>query len=87
MSLEGNISHPYPTTVEWFHNGEGPLQNDSRRTFGFPTLMISRVNVSDSGTYTLRATNYIPGDSPELLGVSSGSFTLDVLGECCSLVH
>jgi hypothetical protein len=81
MSLEASIVHPYPATVEWFQNGEGPLQNDSRRTFGFPTLTISRVDVSDSGMYILRATNYIPGDPPELLGIGSGSFTLDVLCE------
>jgi hypothetical protein len=81
VSLEGSMSWPYPTTIEWFHNGEGPLQNDSRRTFGFPTLTISRVKVSDSGRYTLTATNYIPGFLPELLGVGDGSFTLDILCE------
>jgi hypothetical protein len=81
ISLEGNMSWPYPTTIEWFQNGEGPLQNDSRRMFGFPTLTISRMNVSDSGIYTLRAINYIPGDPPELLGVGDGSFMLDVLCE------
>lgn len=74
--------YPIPTTFHWSQDGRGPLRNDSRREFGYPTLMMSRVDVTDSGRYSLTASNYIPSDPPELLGTSSGSFTLDVLCEC-----
>ena len=54
MSQTDNLGYPFPT-FEWFQDNNGPLANDSRRTFGYPELTITRVQVSDSGTYSLVA--------------------------------
>lgn len=80
ITLEGS-GYPFPSTFQWSKDGEGPLQNDSRRMFGYPNLIIGRVEISDSGRYSLSATNHIPGNPPQLLGTGNGSFTLDVLRE------
>lgn len=75
-------AYPFPATFYWSKDSKGPLQNDSRRTFGYPSLVIGRVKVSDAGRYSLTATNYILSNPPEPLGTSIGRFTLDVLCEC-----
>lgn len=82
MNLENVEGYPYPATFHWLKDSQGPLLNDSKRAFGYPNLVISTVDVSDSGRYSLTASNYFPGNPPELLGTSTGSFTLDVLCEC-----
>lgn len=69
--LEGQNAHmecridPYPDAtlkVEWFHNGKAlPFGNRWRTTydFGFAALDILGCYASDSGTYTIKATNIL----------------------------
>merc|ERR1712155_262477 len=69
--LEGQSAHlecridPYPDStlrVEWFHNGKPlPFGNRWRTTydFGFAALDILGCYASDSGTYTIKATNIL----------------------------
>ncbi len=65
-------ANTYPTTFSWtFGSGRQPLRNDSRRRFGYPSLIITNAQRSDSGLYVLEAANDV--------GVGYGSFTLTVL--------
>lgn len=77
VNLETELeAQPFPISFEWT-SSEGTLQNDSSRSFGYPTLSIDNVQRSDSGTYTLTATNSVMEDDAS--GTATGSFVLDVL--------
>lgn len=65
---------PYPYSFNWTKNGV-PVQNDSNKMFGYPTVRVRRFYLRDSGNYTLTARNY------ENNGTSTGSFSVNVLGE------
>lgn len=85
VSLE-NASYsafPFPTIFQWYKNGIA-VENDTRRTYGYPNITIRHIEISDMGNYSLTAINHIPGDTPELLGTSEGSFTVDIV---CELIN
>ena len=81
LSLEDESlsAFPYPTTFQWSKDGVA-LQNDSRRQLGYPIFNLSTLEPSDSGTYSLTATNYSPENS-QVIWTGNGQFTLNVLCE------
>ena len=74
-----NPAHPFPTTFQWFKNGVEMSSNDSRVMFGYPSLIINNAMPSDTGVYSLTATNHLLDNSSEILGTDTGEFTLDIL--------
>ena len=74
-------AYPYPKTFQWYLNGNA-INNDSRRMFGYPSMTIMRTRRSDSGIYTLRASNYYVDDPSKVVGTAQGWFTLDIFCEC-----
>ena len=76
-------AHPFPSTFEWTASQSILVFNDSRRSFGYPHLLIDNVHRSDSGMYTISATNRFLFPPMNILGSATGSFTLDVLCEYC----
>ena len=86
-SLEVNLqvsfpAFPFPATFQWSRNAE-VLQNDTRRSFGYPALNFTDVTQPDAGLYALIATNHFLEEvmPRRVLGTGSGQFTLDVLCE------
>ena len=76
----GITAFPFPSMFEWTGSEGITVQNDSRRMFGYPALIINNIQRSDSGTYTLAATNsYLNENSMEVMRSGTGSFTVDVL--------
>ena len=73
-------AHPFPTSFQWFKEGVA-IMNDSIRVLGYPTLNITTVRTSDSGEYSLLATNYLLDDPERELGSGRGGFTLNVVCE------
>ena len=88
--LEGQNAHlecridPYPDAtlkVEWFHNGKPlPFGNRWRTTydFGFAALDILGCYASDSGRYTIKATN--------ILGTAESSVDINIASEYYILI-
>lgn len=79
------LSAPDPSDYTWYLNGEA-ITSDNRRTLGHPTystLRITRLDPTDLGNYSLRATNYLKNGS--VIGSATGSFNLNVL--CKYSVH
>ena len=74
-------AHPFPSEFEWSASEGITVANDSRRTFGYPSLTINRVQRSDSGTYSLTATNRFLEEPMNMFGSGTGRVTLDVLCE------
>ena len=72
-------AHPFPSEFEWTASEGIAVANDSRRMFGYPALTINDVRRTDSGMYSLTATNRFLNESMDVLGSGAGSFTLDVL--------
>ena len=69
---------PFPQQFSWTVNGS-PANNNSRLTFGYPSVTFQRFERGDAGTYILTATNYrLDNNSSVLVGMDTGSFTLDV---------
>ena len=79
-------AHPFPAEFQWFKDGAGSLQNNSRMTFGYPSLTIDNVQRIDSGLYSLTATNFFFNESKGVLGTETGSVTVDVLCKGCLLL-
>lgn len=74
---------PTPSTYQWRRLGEG-VMSDSRVTYSYADVLFSSVQRTDSGPYTLTATNHRL-DSGAVIGTDTGNFTLDVLCECISV--
>ncbi len=60
-------------------NGVEISSNNSRLMFGYPSLIINNAMPSDSGVYSLIATNHLLDNPSEVLGTDTGEFNLDVL--------
>ena len=57
VNVEGSpAAHPSPSTFQW-RLGDMLLQSDSRRTLEYATATINDVQRSDTGRYTLTASN------------------------------
>ena len=79
VNLEGSpAAHPSPS-FQW-RLGDTLLQSDSKRTLEYATATINNVQRSDTGIYTLTASNNFV-DRDEVFATGSGGFTLDVLCE------
>ena len=55
-----------------------PANNNSRVTFGYPGVTFQQFEQRDAGTYTLTATNYHLDNNSVVVGMDTGTFTLDV---------
>ena len=73
---------PFPQQFSWTVNGS-PANNNSRVTFGYPSVTFQRIERGDAGTYNLTATNYRLDNTSVVVGTDTGSFTLDV--QCKSI--
>ena len=80
LNLEQSYTFPYPDMFQWSKDGI-VITNNSRRMFGYPSVVISRIIPSDEGTYTLRATNHFIVSPFKEIGTGSGSFTIEVVCE------
>ena len=80
----GPRAHPFPV-FEWAGSPGVTIQNDTRRTFGYPSASFKSFHRSDTGMYTLTATNRFLDEPRDvyLFGSASGSFTLNIL---CKLI-
>ena len=76
---ESPPAFPFPRIFQWQKNGAFVDANTSMVTFGYPSVVFENVSRSDSGNYSLMATNYLLDNPDEMLGNDSGSFFLDVL--------
>ena len=63
---------PFPQQFSWTAN------NNSRVAFGYPSVTFLPFIRGDTGTYTLTATNYRLDNTSVVVGMDTGSFTLDV---------
>ena len=68
---------PFPQQFSWTVNGS-PARNNSRVSFGYPSVTFQQMERGDAGTYILAATNYRLDNASVLVGMDTGSFTLDV---------
>ena len=82
----GHTAHPFPSQFQWTVPPGITAENDTRRMFGYPGLSFSSVKRSDSGVYSLTATNRFLEEPMDVFGTGMGSFTLDVLCECIFLL-
>ena len=57
------------------------MNSTDTRLYGYPSIFIGSVLLSDAGLYTLTATNH-QQDGLTPVGTDSGSFSLNVLCEC-----
>ena len=82
---EGNRpAFPFPSSFTWSRTGGVAVENATGRVYEYPSVTIQSVQPSDTGNYTLTATNSLPDGTP--VGTDSGSFSLDVLCEWLSAV-
>ena len=74
---------PFPSQFMWSRQDGVELVNvTDTRVFSYPSIDIGSVLSSDTGLYTLSATNYqLDGVTP--VGSDTASFTLNVLCESC----
>ena len=63
---------PFPQQFSWTTN------NNSRVAFGYPSVTFLPFIREDTGTYNLTATNYRLDNTSVVVGMDTGSFTLDV---------
>ncbi len=79
LGIEQQQPFPFPGSFTWSRDGD-PLVNISANvSFGYPELSLNPVSRTDSGLYTLTASNYLLDNDSVLIGSGTGSFTLDVL--------
>ena len=76
---------PFPSNVTWMRGGEQLMNSTDTRLYGYPSIFIGSVLLSDAGLYTLTATNH-QQDGLTPVGTDSGSFSLNVLCEYSSLI-
>ena len=68
---------PFPQQFSWTVD-RSPASNNSRVTFGYPSVSFQQLERGDAGTYTLTATNYHLDNTSVVVGMDTGSFILDV---------
>ena len=68
---------PEPSDFEWLIGGQSLRQNGLTTTYSSVTF--DSVMRSDSGNYTVNATNFLLDNANEPVGNDMGSFYLDVL--------
>ena len=86
VNLEsGRPAFPQPT-FEWTKDDQN-ISNSSGGVFGYPTLTIYTVDMSDSGLYTLAARNNFLEEPFDEIGNDTGSFTLDVVCKCSDVSY
>ena len=73
----GLEAFPFPAEFQWKKN-DLPLDNTSLTLLGYPTAEFRTVSQTDSGLYTLTATNYNLDNPSEVIGGGTGSFQLEV---------
>ncbi len=73
------LAYPTPTDFQWTKDGV-TIPISSRATFSYPSVLFNSLERSDSGLYSLTATNHRT-DNGVAIGTGQGSFTLDVLCE------
>ena len=81
--LQAPDASPFPQQFSWTVDGL-PASNNSRVTFGYPSVTFQTFERADAGTYTLNATNYCLDNTSAEVGMDTGSFTLDVQ---CKLIR
>ena len=74
---------PFPQ-FRWTMNGQVATNNTARVTYSYPGVTFTSYDRVDSGTYNLTATNYRLDNTSVIVGMDTGSFSLDVQ---CKLVH
>jgi len=74
---------PFPQ-FQWTMNGQVAMNNTPRVTYSYPGVTFTSYDRDDSGTYNLTATNYRLDNTSVVVGMDTGSFSLDVQ---CKLVH
>jgi len=74
---------PFPQ-FQWTMNGQVAMNNTPRVTYSYPGVTFTSCDRDDSGTYNLTATNYHLDNTSVIVGMDTGSFSLDVQ---CKLVH
>ena len=79
----GRDPFPYPQEFQWTRNSD-VLSNSSQALWGYPGVALRDVSRTDSGLYSLSATNYRLDNPSEEIGRSTGSFQLNVL---CKLMN
>ena len=70
---------PFPSQYMWTRQND-VVNSMENRVFNYSSIFIGSVEPSDTGTYTLTATNY-ELDGVTLFGTDSDSITLNVLCE------
>ena len=73
---------PFPQ-FRWTMNGQVATNNTARVTYSYPGVTFNSYDRVDSGIYNLTATNYRLDNTSVIVGIDTGSFSLDVQ---CKLV-
>ena len=68
---------PEPSDFEWLVGGQPLKQNGITTTYS--SVIFGSVMQSDTGNYTVTATNFILDNATQPVGSDTGSFYLDVL--------
>ncbi len=88
LGIEQQQPFPFPSSFTWSRDGDPLLNISANVSFGYPELSLNPVSRTDSGLYTLTASNYLLDNDSVLIGNGTGSFTLNVLckflGTCVS---
>ena len=77
QQLQAPDAFPFPQQFSW------TADNNSRVAFGYPSVTFQPFMREDAGTYILTATNYRLDNTSVVVGMDTGSFTLDV--QCKSI--
>ena len=72
---------PFPLdtlSFSWTRDSQ-PLSGGSGLVLAYSTVLFSTIRRSDSGVYSVAASNHITGDPSQQIGNDTGSFTLDII--------
>jgi hypothetical protein len=76
--LQEPAAFPEPSDFEWLIGGQ-PLRQNGRITTTYSSVIFASVMRTDTGNYTVNATNFLLDDVTQPVGNDVGSFYLDVL--------
>ena len=79
--LRESAAFPEPSNFEWLKGGQPLGQN--RITTSYSSIIFASVMRSDTGNYTVTATNFLLDKATQPIGSDMGSFSLDVI---CKLI-